>query len=144
MRVKGFTLIELVLVIALLGILAVSALPGLFSTNLTGARSASMQGTVGAVQAGIATYAATQAAGGNDISYPTTLDGASAGATASGTVPLFGTVLQNGVTSQWFKVSNTCYAYDTNGNGSIDAGTTDTYFQYSSSTGTFSQVSTCT
>lgn len=141
---KGFTLIELVLVIALLGILAVSALPGLFTTNLNNARAASMNATVGAIQSGIATYAATQASGGNNITYPTTLDGAAAGTAAAGLTPLFGTVLQNGVTSQWFKVSNTCYVYDTNGNGVKDAGTTDTYFQYSTTAGTFTQVATCT
>ncbi len=137
MLFRGFTLVELLLVVALLGILAVSALPGLFSTSLTSARSASMNATIGAVQSGIATYAATQAAGGNNISYPASLDGAAINSTASPTVPLFGTVLQNGVTAQWFKVSNTCYVYDTNGSGAKDANPTDTYVQYSANTGTF-------
>lgn len=144
MSKKGFTLIELVLVIALLGILAISAIPSLFNLNLTSARSASMNATVGAVQAGIATYAATQASGGGSISYPASLDSAANGTTASGLTPLFGSVLLNGVTAQWFKSSGTCYVYDTNGNGTKDAAPTDTYFQYNTSTGSFTQVSTCT
>ena len=137
---KGFTLIELVLVVALMGILAIAALPNLFGTTLTGARTSSMNATVGAVQSGVALYAATQAAGGNNISYPTSLDTASANSSATGTTPLFGTVLQNGVTAQWFKVSTTCYVYDTNGNGTKDDIGTDTYFLYTIATGTFAQA----
>lgn len=140
MKTTGFTLIELVLVVALLGILAISVLPGLSTVSITSARSASMNAAVGAVQSGIATYAAAQAASGSSISYPATLDSAAAGAAASGTVLLFGTVLQNGVSSQWFKVSNTCYVYDTNGNGIKDTNPTDTYFLYTVTDGTFVQA----
>ncbi|MBI2341615.1 MAG: type II secretion system protein, partial [Deltaproteobacteria bacterium] len=43
-REKGFTLIELVLVIAVLGVLAVSALPNLFDISLTNARNNARDG----------------------------------------------------------------------------------------------------
>ena len=137
MRQLGFTLIELVLVVALIGILAVASFPLFTGSFLTNARSGSMRATAGAVQSGIALYAATQAAAGNGTSYPSTLDSAATNSTASDANPLFGTVLQNGVTDQWFKVSGTCYVYDTNGNKTKDANPTDTYYSYNSTTGTF-------
>ncbi len=133
MRFSGFTLIELVLVAALLGILAIAAFPIFTGTSITTARSGSMNATVGAIQSGIALYASQNSTG----SYPSTLDSAASDSTASGSNPLFGTVLQNGVTSQWFKVSGTCYVYDTDGDGSKDSNPTDTYYSYSSSAGTF-------
>src|SRR5436309_16082204 len=89
----GFTLIELVLVIAILGILAVAALPSLFNISLTTAKNNSMAAVVGAVQTGLSLYAANQVSQGSAVSYPATLDSAAAGA-ASGAAPLFGTVLQ--------------------------------------------------
>lgn len=143
MRNSGFTLIELVLVVALLGVLAITAFPIFFNSTLTSARSSSMNATVGAIQSGIALYAATEAAAGNDLTYPTTLDDAADNSTASSTTPFFGTVLQNAVTSQWFKVSSTCYAYDTDGDGTRDANPTDTYFLYTSADGTFTQTAGC-
>src|SRR5438445_6834903 len=88
----GFTLIELVLVIAILGILAVAALPSLFNISLNSAKNNAMAAVVGAVQTGISLYAANGVATGGGVTYPVTLDGAAAGA-ASGAAPLFGTVL---------------------------------------------------
>ena len=137
----GFTLIELVLVIAILGILAVAALPSLFNISLSTAKNNAMAMTVASVQTGVSLYAANQVATGGSISYPASLDGAATGAVASGTTPLFGTVLQSPVTAQWIKKSATCYIYDFNQTGVYAAG--DTYFQYTVATGTFLQIASC-
>lgn len=141
MKTYGFTLIELVLVAALLGILAVAAFPIIMGNSVSNARSSSMNATVGAIQSGIALYAAQNSTG----SYPSTLDGASNDSAASGSNPLFGTVVQNGITAQWFRVSGACYAYDTDGDGTRDAHPTDTYYSYNSTIGTFTlAASGCT
>ncbi len=98
MKKKGFTLIELVMVIVILGILAVVAIPKF--VDLSGRANTSAEaGVVGGVRAGIATYHAAQ----NPPAYPATLDGASNGACTAAN-PCFDTVLsQGGVTSGWTK-----------------------------------------
>lgn len=146
MRIShGFTLIELILVIALLGVLAVAAMPNLFDLSLTQARTNSRDGVVGAVEAGLSLYAANQISAGSAESYPTNLETTDLadGTAASRTVPLFNQVLQSGVTSQWFKLDDDCYAYDTNGNGTFNDGT-DVEYQYTAATtGTFLGVANC-
>lgn len=134
-RQGGFTLIELVLVIAILGVLAVAALPNLFNITLSTARANAEDAVVGAVQTGISLYAATQVSGGNAVSYPGTLDAAGAGVSAAKATPLLGSVLTNGVTSKWKEISTTCYASDTSGDGAFGAG--DNTYQYTVATGTF-------
>ena len=135
---RGFTLIELVLVIAILGILAVAALPSLLGISLTTARTNAMNATVAAVQSGIAVYGANQLAQGNALAYPASLDPAvtTYPTLASNTTPLFVAVLQNGVNAQWFKKTATLYAYDTPGTGVYSTGS-DTCFTYTAATGTF-------
>jgi prepilin-type N-terminal cleavage/methylation domain-containing protein len=141
----AFTLIELVLVIAVLGILAVVALPTFFNVSLTSARSNSMNATVGAVQAGLSLYGANQIAAGSALTFPALLETTDLadGTAATNLAPLFNNVLQNGMSAQWFKIDDDCYAYDTNGNGALNNGTGDTEFKYTAASGTFLQVADC-
>ena len=98
----GFTLIELIMVIVILGILAAVAVPKFF--NLSGnAKQSAEQGVVGGVRAGIQTYMAND----TNHAWPTALDSASNGNCATSNA-CFGTVLaQGGITSDWSKSSLT-------------------------------------
>ena len=109
---KGFTLIELIMIIVILGILAAVAVPKYFNLQ-TSAKTAAEKGVVGGVRAGIYTYFAQNKA------YPATLDSASTAACSASNI-CFDTVLQQGgVTSDWTKASETSYTGP--------AGTTYTY-----------------
>jgi MSHA pilin protein MshA len=115
---KGFTLIELIMIIVILGILAAVAVPKYFDLQAD-AKIAAEKGVVGGVRAGIYTYFAK-----NKV-YPATLDGATT--TCDATTPCFITVLQQGgVTSDWTKSgltytgpTGTVYTYTATG---TDAG----------------------
>ena len=99
---KGFTLIELIMVIVLLGLLAVVAIPKYYDLQAD-AKLASDKGGVGGVRAGIYTYFAKNKA------YPATLDSAT-NAVCSSSNLCFNTVLdQGGVQEGWSKASSTTY-----------------------------------
>jgi MSHA pilin protein MshB len=127
---KGFTLIELSLVIAILGILAIAALPKFINLSQE-AEEASMEGVVGAVRAGIALYRANDmVTSGGTGNYPTTLDAVGATTDCGSAALCFTTVLSTGVDdSSWHKVSNTQYTFDD--------GATVTTYNYDSTAGTF-------
>ncbi|MFH1356581.1 MAG: type II secretion system protein [bacterium] len=126
---KGFTLIELVLVIALLGALAVSALPNIFAISLTNAQNNSRDAVQGAVQAALSLYAASQISQELPESYPADLDGADDAAVASRSEPLFDIILKGGVIQDWSKQDDACYQWT--GGGGADE------YAYDSDAGTF-------
>jgi len=115
---KGFTLIELIMIIVILGILAAVAVPKYFDLQAT-AKTAAEKGVVGGVRAGIYTYFA------NNKAYPATLDSATNAACATGNI-CFDTVLQQGgITSDWTKTSATGYTGPAAGTYTYTAATGD-------------------
>ncbi|RKY87117.1 hypothetical protein DRQ09_04990 [candidate division KSB1 bacterium] len=132
---RGFTLIELVMVIVILGILASVAVPK-FQNIADKAREAATLGVVGGVRAGItATYASNLLNNYIDpvsgTYYPGTLDNAASGSMASPMNPFFINVLdQGGITKDWLKGSQATYYY-------TNAVPADSSYHYLNTNGSF-------
>ncbi len=127
MREGGFTLFELILVCAMVGMLAVTGLPRFINLSAN-AKDSSMNSTVGAVRSSLAIYRANDAATtSTDGSYPTALDTSVVGAQCTN---CFSALLSNGLNDpSWSKMSNLSYSYN--------SGTGVVTFTYNSTNGTF-------
>jgi MSHA pilin protein MshA len=120
---KGFTLIELVIIILVLGILAATAIPKFFDLSAK-ARQAAEKGVVGGVRGGIAIAYTSNLVNGS-TTFPASLGGTAPG-TASAVNPFFGNVLAPGVTDGTWTLSGAVYTGPGGGT-----------YQYSAVSGTF-------
>lgn len=113
---KGFTLIELVLVITILGILAVAALPSFINVSSSAAYSA-RDGTVGALREGVQMYKANTAiTQPNTPFYPNNLDGVANAGTCNVVNRCFSEITTNGIDdSSWVRTNNASYVYNKGG-----------------------------
>ncbi len=103
MKQTGFTLIELVMVIAIIGILSAVALPKFF--DLQGAaKQAATKGSLGAVRAALAIKYAMSATGGGSATFPSSLTGSDF---ADGQPPKNALTNVSGVTALGATVSGT-------------------------------------
>lgn len=128
---KGFTLVELVLVIAILGILAIAALPQFINVS-TQARIASRDGVVGAVRSGVMLFRANDlVVNGAPGDWPDPLDAAAANSTAGAANLFFDDVLTQGVADGNWAKGATIYTYV------YDDGTTTYTYTYAPAAGTF-------
>jgi MSHA pilin protein MshA len=140
---KGFTLIELIMVIVILGILSAFALPK-FADLSGNAQSASIQGALGAVKSGAAIAHAQFLANGSS-GTTVTLEGATIdivngypdGADLSDLVDLSGFVLGTGATYTIVSLGNQdgdpCFTY-TNATAAVPPATSVTTFTLTNGT----------
>jgi type II secretory pathway pseudopilin PulG len=130
MRHRGFTLIEVVLLVLVLGILAILALPRYLDLSAE-AELTAKDGVVGAVRAGIAMHRAREMiATGGEGSYPDSLDGVSNDTACGESAPCFSNVVVQPVEdSRWRKVNGTTYSFS--------SGTKVMTYRYDQNKGTF-------
>ena len=121
---KGFTLIEVVMIIVILGILAAVAIPRFYNLQ-TEAQISAEAGVIGGVRAGVATYYANQCVNIGTCAYPVTLDAAADGACTVANSCFDSVLSQGGITDDWSKAAL------------IYTGPTGTAYTYTPATGTF-------
>ncbi|MDD5097397.1 MAG: prepilin-type N-terminal cleavage/methylation domain-containing protein [Candidatus Omnitrophica bacterium] len=104
---KGFTLIELIMIIVILGILAAVAVPKYFDLQAQ-AKISAEKGVVGGVRAGIYTIYAYNVANAITPKYPALLDAVAASGACAAATPCFANVLDQGaITGDWSKGATT-------------------------------------
>ena len=137
MNQKGFTLIELIMVILILGILAVVSVPQ-FANLQNRARDSAEQGVIGGIRSGITTAFVNAV----PPAYPATLDAVpNATDCGPGANACFVTVLSQGgitdntdATNQWRKLTATTYQH---------TGTNVSTYTYTPATGAFLCTTNC-
>ena len=137
LNATGFTLIELVMVIAIIGILASLALPK-FQDLSVGAKVSATKAGLGSIRAALATKYASSATGGATASFPATLTTADFGGAEnpknaitgfSGVNPLAVTVggtVTHASLGFWYVSDNTNAAGQAGKCGAYSDGTTNT------------------
>jgi len=109
---QGFTMIELILVITVLGILAVMALPNFYDVSAS-AKTSARDGVIGAVKGGINMFRSNALVNGTTPLVPADLDAlATYPSTCSSTNVCFSNVLQDPVTDgRWVKSAALTYTW---------------------------------
>lgn len=121
---KGFTLIELVIIILVLGILAATAIPR-FIDMRDEANAAAEKGVVGGVRGGIAILYASNILASSSGTWPPVLDGQADGTNSAG-IRFFSSVLDPGLDDgKWVKA------------GLAYTGPTGAVYTYNPATGAF-------
>ncbi len=129
---RGFTLIELILVLAIIAIMAVAAMPKIFSLT-TEAKIAQRDGLVGAVRSAIQMYAVKIVVVGTGRQYPLSLDNGMPPGTCHAGFGCFNVVLKQTsmpTLSEWIKTNWNDYKHVP----------TNKTFRYNNLTGQFTQL----
>jgi prepilin-type N-terminal cleavage/methylation domain-containing protein len=126
---KGFTMIELVMIVVVLGVIAVIALPKFIDLQMHAKQAADEQ-IAASVQSGINIYAAQSAVEQRSPMYPELLDTAS-NTNASPENPIFVNILESGgiINTEWYKLTDSMYR-----------GSAGDIYQYASSSGLFAKA----